>query len=121
MAFRKVNEFKEITLCYASNGSATLQLFTDMPGGGLIARLGAGVILATSGGPGMRTTYTVPLDGIRGTEFYPQIVPGSKTQFELYSGVVYLRPLGVYIDGSLTPPEIWQTVPIAPGVGGGGG
>jgi hypothetical protein len=62
----------------------------------------------------MRVTLTVPLDGIRGTEFYPKITPGASTQFELYSGIVYLRPLGVYIDGSLS--EIWQTAPIAPGV-----
>jgi hypothetical protein len=123
MAFRKCNDFKEITLVYASNGPATLQLYTDMPGGALAARLtenaGAGVTLASSGGPGVRITQTVALDGIRGTEFYPKITPGSTTQFELYSGVVYLRPLGVYIDGSLTPGEIWQTVPIAPGAGGG--
>jgi hypothetical protein len=114
MAFRKVNEFKELTLVYASNGAASLQLYTDMPGGALAARLGAGISLASSGGGGMRVTLTVPLDGIRGTEFYPKITPGASTQFELYSGIVYLRPLGVYIDGSLS--EIWQTAPIAPGV-----
>jgi len=123
MSFRRVNEFKEITLCYASNGPATFQFYTDMPGGALAARLtenaGAGVTLASSGGPGARVTIPIALDGLRGTEFYPKITPGSATQFELYSGVVYLRPLGVYIDGSLTPAEIWQTVPIAPGAGGG--
>lgn len=117
MAFRKVHEFKEITLCYALAGTstptATLQFWTDMPGGVLAVRLGAGVSLAATTG---RKTITVPLDGIRGTEFYPVITPSATGQFELYSAVVYLRPIGVYVDGSLTPPEIWQTVPIAPGV-----
>ena len=117
MAFRKVNELKEITLCYASNGAAAFQLYTDMPGGTLTARLGGGVTLASSGGAGVRVTTTIALDGLRGTEFYPKISPGGSTQFELYSAVLYLRALGVYIDGSLTPAEIWQTVPIAPGAG----
>jgi hypothetical protein len=73
-------------------------------------------LAATTG----RKTVTVPLDGIRGTEFYPQITPSSTAQFELYSMVVYVRPLGVYIDGSALPQgEVWQTVPIAPGAGGG--
>ena len=123
MAFRKVNEFKELTLVYALTGTgtptATLQFFTDMPAssppGTLAARLGAGVTLAATTG---RKSITIPLDGIRGTEFYPSITPSSTAQVEIYSGVVYLRPLGVYVDGANS--EIWQTVPIAPGVGGGG-
>ena len=114
MAFRKVNEFKEITLVYSSNGAATLQFYTDMPGNALAARLGSGVTLATS--TNKRITITVPLDGIEGTEFYPQITPGASTQFRLFQGVVYLRPIGVYLDGAAVPQgEIWSTVPIAPG------
>lgn len=114
MAFRVVNELKEITLVYASNGPATLQLFTDMPGGTLTVRLGAGVTLPTSSSK--RVPITIPLDGIRAKEFYPQITPAATTQFELYSGVIYLRPIGVYIDGSAVPAgEIWSTAPIAPG------
>jgi len=117
--FRLVNDFKEITFVYSSNGPAVLQLFTDMPGGALVARLGAGVTLPTSSSK--RVPITIPLDNIRGKEFYPLITPGATTQFELYSGVVYLRPIGVYLDGSAVPQgEIWQTVPIAPGAGGGG-
>lgn len=121
MAFRVVNELKEITIVYLSNGAATLQLFTDMPGFGpgatLAARLGAGVTLPSTSGK--RQPITVPLDGIRAKEFYPQITPGASTQFELYSGVVYLRPIGVYLDGAAVPQgEVWSTVPIAPGAGG---
>jgi len=125
MAFRVVNELKEITLVYSSNGVAALQLFTDMPGGALAMRLptsapaAGGVSIPTS--TSKRVTLTIPFDGIRAKEFYPQIVPGSTTQFELYSAVMYVRPIGVYIDGSaLNGGEIWQTVPIAPGAGGGG-
>jgi hypothetical protein len=44
------------------------------------------------------------------------ITPGSTTQFELYSMVMQLRPIGVYIDGSApNGGEIWSTVPLAPG------
>jgi len=121
MAFRKVNEFKEVTFVYASTGAATFQFFTDMPSGGsppgtMAARLGSAVTIPATAGAGKRQTMTIPLDGIRGAEFYPLITPGATTQLELYSMVVFLRPLGVYIDGSQG--EIWQTVPIAPGVGG---
>ena len=123
MAFRKVFEFKEITLVYASNGAATLQFFTDMPSGGnppgtLAGRLTTPVTLPATTSD-KRQTMTIPLDGIRGSQFYPAITPGSTTQFELYSAVCYARPLGVYIDGSaVNGGEIWQTVPLAPGVGG---
>jgi len=122
MAFRKVFELKEITLAYSSNGAASLQFYTDMPAssapGALAARLGGGAALPTTTTVGSRQTITVPLDGIRGTQFYPKVTPGSTTQMELYSGLVQARPIGVYLDGSLTIPEIWQTPPIAPGIGG---
>lgn len=111
MAFRKVSEMKEVTLQYQSNGASTFQWFTDMPGGALAARLGAGKTISTS--DSTRKTLTIPLDGIEGTEFYPQITPGGGVQFRLFSGVVYLRPIGVYIDGSLG--EIWSTPPISVG------
>lgn len=120
MAFRKVFEFKEITLCYSSNGTSTLGFFTDMPAasvpGALASRLSA--TLPTTTTVGARQTITVPLDAIRGTQFYPKVTPGVSTQMEIYSGLVQARPIGVYLDGALTVPEFWQTVPIAPGVGG---
>lgn len=111
MAFRKVAEFKELTLQYQSNGPATLQMYTDMPGGALATRLGGGSALAdTSSG---RKTVTVPLDGLEGTEFYPVVTPGPGTQLRLFSGVVYVRPIGVYIDGGLN--EVWSTPPLSIG------
>lgn len=111
MAFRKVAEFKEVTLQYQSNGQSNFQFSTDMPGGAPAARLGAGIFLPTTAS--VRKTITIPLDGIEGTEFFPTITPGSTTQLRLFSGVVYVRPIGVYIDGSLA--EKWETPPISIG------
>jgi len=122
MAFRKVNEIKEISLQYSSNGPATLDFFTDIAAGGtvpgaLASALTAPVSIPTTGGVGKRQTITIPLDGVRATEFYPKIVPASTTQFELYEMILYLRPIGVYLNGAApNGGEIWQTVPIAPGI-----
>lgn len=113
MAFRKVAEFKEVTLQYQTNagGGVSFQWFTDMPGGVLGARLGSGVPLA--GTNAARVTRTIPLDGIEGSEFYPVLTPNNATQLRLFSGVVYLRPIGVYVDGSIG--EFWSTPPISVG------
>lgn len=111
MAFRKVAEFKEVTLQYQSNGAATFNWFTDMPGAALAARLGAGTALADTAST--RKTRTIPLDGIEGTEFYPQITPGVATQLRLFSMSAWIRPIGVYVDGSIG--EVWNTPPISVG------
>jgi hypothetical protein len=111
MAFQKVFDLKEATLEYQSNGVATFQLYTDMPGGTLAARLGAGVTLPSTSNT--RKTITIPLDNIQGTEYYPLITPGGSTQIILLAGKIWLRPIGVYLDGTLG--EIWQTQPIAVG------
>jgi len=122
MAFRKVNEIKEISLQYSSNGPASLDFFTDIAAGGtvpgaLASALTAPVAIPATTGIGKRQTITIPLDGIRATEFYPKIIPGVATQFELYEMVLYIRPIGVYLNGAApNGGEIWQTVPIAPGI-----
>lgn len=121
MAIQKVNEYKEITFSYSSNGEATLQFYSDMPGGALAARLGAGITLPDSSS--LRVTYTIPLDSggpltaaIEGTEFQVKITPGASTQFRLFSGHVKLRLIGIYLDGSTSPQgEVWFTQPIAVG------
>jgi hypothetical protein len=113
MAFQKVFDFKEVTIEYRSNGAASFQFSTDMPGGALAARLGAGFTLPTSGGIGLNRTQTVPLDGIQGTMYQPQITPGSSTQIIVLSAKLWLRPIGVYLDGTLN--EEWITQPIAVG------
>lgn len=112
MAFRKVAEFKELTLEYQSNGAATLQFNTDLPGGTLAPRKAPAVTLASTSST--RQTVTVPLDNIEGTLYYPEITPGAATQLRLFGGVVWLRPIGVYIDGSQG--EIWKTAPLSVGV-----
>jgi hypothetical protein len=122
MAFRKVLEFKEVSFQYASSGVATFDFLTDIPSTGtvpaaLASALPAPVAIPTTGGVGKRQTCTIPLDGIRGTEFQAKVTPGASTQFELYSMVTYIRPIGVYLNGAApNGPEIWQTAPIAPGV-----
>ena len=112
MAFRKVAEFKEVSLTYASNGAATLQFYTDSPGGTLAARLSAGVTLPSTTGTSVRKTITVPLDGIEGTEYYFDITPGASTQLKLFSGLVHIRPIGVFLDGATSPQgEVWKMQP----------
>lgn len=111
MAFRKVCEMKEVTIQYSSNGVATFDWYTDMPGGTLMPRLTPAQSLPTTAST--RKTTTIPLDGIEGTEFYPEITPGITTQLRLFSGTVWVRPIGVYVDGSLN--EIWNTPPLSLG------
>jgi hypothetical protein len=128
MAFKKCLEIKEISLQYSSSGTAKFDFFTDIAAlsgsfsapGALASALPAQITLPSTLGVGKRQTITIPLDGIRATEFYPKIIadttaPG--TQFELYAMTVYLRPIGVYLNGAApNGGEIWQTVPIAPGI-----
>jgi hypothetical protein len=128
MAFRKVLEIKEISMQYSSNGVAKFDFFTDLAAvggvvpavpGALASALSAPVDLPSTLGVGKRQTVTIPLDGVRATEFYPKITPGISpgTQFELYSMTAYIRPIGVYLNGGApNGGEIWQTAPLAPGV-----
>jgi hypothetical protein len=119
MAFQKVFDFKEITIEYASNGTAVFQFYSDMPGGTLAVRLplgspgSGGFSLPSTGGITIRKTITIPLDGVQGTQYYPIVTPGNTTQIILLQAKIWLRPIGVYLDGSLS--EIWQTQPIAVG------
>jgi hypothetical protein len=114
MAQRQVAEFKTVVLVYQSNGDATFQFYTDMPGGVLTARLGAGVTLPSTSD--QRQEMSIPLDGIEGKQFYPVVTPGAATQIRIFSGQVELRPIGLYLDGSLSPQgEVWKTQPIAIG------
>lgn len=124
MAFKKTLEFKEVSLQYSSNGPSTFDWFTDIapgaspgPPASLASALSAPITLPTTGGVGKRQTITIPLDGVRGTEFYPKIVPQAATQMEIYAMTTWIRPIGVYLNGAApNGGEIWQTVPIAPGI-----
>ena len=76
---------------------------------------GAGVQLPSSGGigAGNSKTTTIPLDGVQGTMYQPSVVPAAGTQIIILSAKLWLRPIGVYLDGSLG--EEWITQPIAVG------
>lgn len=119
VAIQKCQEFKELTIQYQSNGASKVQLETDMPAGALAIRLpvaspsSAGIAIPTSSSA--RVTMTIPLDGVEGTEFRFTFTPGVATQLRLFSAVVRVRMIGLYLDGSLTVPEVWSTTPIALG------
>lgn len=124
MAFRKVIEFKELSMQYSSNGPATLDFLTDITPTGsgtvpgtLASSLSAPVAIAPTSGVGRRQTITIPLDNVRGTEFQVKITPAATTQFELYEMITQIRPIGVYLyGGAPNGGEIWQTTVIAPGI-----
>lgn len=111
MAIQKVQEFKELTVQYQSNGPSTIQLFTDMPGGALASRITATMPSTAN----ERRTFTLPLDNLEGTEFYFKFTPGVATQLRLFSGKLELRMIGIYLDGSLVVPEFWTTTVVALG------
>jgi hypothetical protein len=83
MAFRKVFEFKELSYTFSSTGGTTaVQLYTDLPGGVMTTRLTGKTLPDTSGI--RRTAPTIPLDGIEGTLFRPELVPGAATILRLF-------------------------------------
>lgn len=112
MAFRKVSQFKEVTFDFTSTGGTTaVQLYTDMPGAAMAPRL-AGKALVNS--QGSRATETIPLDGVEGTLFRPELVPASGTVLRLFGGTIWARTIGVYLDGSQG--EKWTTQELSLGV-----
>lgn len=127
MAIQKVQEFKELTIYYSSNGPSILQMYTDIPAGTIDIAEGTLAIRLPAGAPSsagytipssnnVRSTFTFPLDNIEGTEFYFKFTPGATTQLRLYAGSVKMRMIGIHLDGSLTVPEFWATTPVALGV-----
>ena len=110
MAFRKVWQFKEATYDYSSNGDTAANFYTDLPGGAMASR-DADTMPSTGN---TRKTITIPLDGIEGSLFRPELVPGAATQLRLFGGVVHARPIGVYIDGARG--EIWTSQEMSLGV-----
>lgn len=113
MSFRKVWEFREVSIDYdCATVGGTLKFKTDMPGGAMAQRLplsggGAGVSLPVTAG---RQTITIPLYNLHGTLYHPQVIVGAGGEMKLYSATMWARPIGVYLDGSLgeswSPPEI---------------
>jgi len=119
MAFRKVAQFKEISIEYISPDAAgSLRFFTDLPGNHLATRIGTKVLTATNADK-TPNTITFPLvDGngapLEGTLYYPRVDPPVTGALQLRSGVVWVRPIGVYLDGTLG--EFFETLPISIGV-----
>jgi hypothetical protein len=120
MAFRKVAQFKEVSLAYVSpSGASAFTFKTDMPGG-LIASRFTGVLPQTPLDHSVRTTTfsLVDVNGapLEGTLYVPRVDPFATSAnggTQLRSGVIWLRPIGVYLDGTLD--EFFETLPIAVG------
>jgi hypothetical protein len=122
MAFRTVAQFKEVSLVYVSpTGPSTFKFFTDMPGGHLTERTG-GKSLPVTNIDRTPQSYTIPLlDGngapLEGTVYYPRVEPyptSGNGGTQLRSGVVYIRTIGVYLDG--TRNEFWESLPQPVGI-----
>lgn len=119
MAFRKVAQFKEVSLEYVSPTAAgTFKFFTDMPGGALIERTGGKVLPLTPADKSPKT-ITFPLVDVNGaplegTLYYPRVEPPVAGALQLRSGVIWIRTIGVYLDGTLG--EFFETLPISVGV-----
>jgi hypothetical protein len=121
MAFRKVAQFKEVSLEYVSpSGASTFTFKTDMPGNEIATRF-TGTMPQTGPGHYPETTTFSLVDGngapLEGTLYVPRVDPFATSGSggtQLRSGVVYLRPIGVYLDGSLG--EFFETMPISVGV-----
>jgi len=120
MAFRKVAQFKEVSFEYVSpSGPSTFTFKTDMPGG-LIAEVFSGAMPQTPLDHSPRTTTfsLVNDDGapLEGTLYVTRVDPFATSAdggTQLRSGVIWLRPIGVYLDGSLD--EFFETMPIPVG------
>lgn len=118
MAFRKVAQFKEISVEYVSaDGAGALKFYTDLPGNHLTERTGGKVLTATNADK-TPNTITFPLiDGngapLEGTLYYPRVEPPATGALQLRGGVVWMRTIGVYLDGTLG--EFFETMPISIG------
>ena len=122
MAFRKVFQVKEVSLEYVSpSGPSTFKFFTDMPGNHMLDRTGAKTMPQTNADhtPVTTTFSLVDANGapLEGTLYSMRVDPYATSASggtQLRSGVVWVRPIGVYLDGSLS--EFFETFPAAIGV-----
>lgn len=121
MAFRKVAQFKEVSLEYVSpSGASTFTFKTDMPGGEIETRFTGTMPQTNPGHYPETTTFSLVDDGgapLEGTLYVARVDPFATSASggtQLRSGVIYLRPIGVYLDGGLS--EFFETMPISVGV-----
>jgi hypothetical protein len=90
-----------------------------MPGGHLAERTNGGKSLPATNPDKAPGTITFPLLDVNGaplegTLYYPRVEPPVNGALQLRSGVVWVRTIGVFLDGSLG--EFFDTLPIAIGV-----
>ena len=89
MAFRKVAQLKEMSFDFSSSGgTSAVQLYTDLPGNAMAARLSAKTLSNSAAG---RKTETIPLDGVEASLYRPEITPGVATILRLFGGVIWMR------------------------------
>lgn len=104
-----VVELKDISLVYGSVASITVVVNVELVAGTFTAYT---YTLASTGGATVRSTKTIPLDGLYGKQV--QVRVASSGAFTLFSGELRVRPIGVYMDGANS--EIWQSQPMSLGV-----
>lgn len=91
----------------SSSGPGSLQIYSNIPGGTMVARLGSGVAIAqTTGRSTVRIVIPAPIDGK-----LLRYVATTTTGFSVYGFRARITPIGVYLDGSIA--ETWDTRPIS--------
>lgn len=108
MAMERVKQFKDMTLKYDAVAGMTVTIYRYLTGTGL-TQWGSPLSFPVSAGA---RTHTVPLDGLDAILFKLRVT--STGIVRLHGGVVRLRPLGVYFDGSNG--EIWETQELGFGI-----
>lgn len=84
-----------------------LQVYSDIPGGVMVARLPSGKpIAATSGRQAVRIVLDTPLDG----KLLRYVATTAGNGFRVYGFRARITPIGVYADGSIS--ETWDTRPM---------
>lgn len=87
-------------------GAGVLQIYSDIPGGAMAARLGGGVAIAqTAGRQTIRIVLSSPIDGS-----LLRYVATTTTSFCVYGFRARVTPIGVHVDGTVS--EVWDTRPM---------
>lgn len=117
MPASRILQYQKIELEYDAPLGATLKFFTDLPGHVLALRKTVALPATAS-----RRAYPIPLHPVPHDGTYPEgptfrvrVEPNGATESDtvrLYGGRIFLRPLGVYIEGAAG--EIWETLDISP-------
>lgn len=104
----RVKQFKDLTLKYDAPSGMTVTIFRYLAGSGM-TQWGQPLQFPPSTGT---RTHTVPLDGLDAILIKLRVT--STGIVRLHGGVIRLRPLGVYFDGSNG--EVWETQELGFGI-----